>query len=95
MHITYFLGVSRVITVASKYLLAEITICLQRIIQRTIIFCQKANIMNLVLQTILFNTGHSSFFNSMLLQENWPYYELAREQAKECNNPGETEEVCI
>ena len=39
---TYFHGFSRVITVASKYLLAEITIYSLRIIQRTMIFCQKA-----------------------------------------------------
>ena len=33
--IDYFLGFSRVVTVASKYLLAEITIGSQKIIQRT------------------------------------------------------------
>ena len=55
----YFLGFSRVITVASKYLLAEIAICLPKIIQRTMIFCQKP-----------YNKFGSSPFSLLLIKHN-------------------------
>ena len=80
-----FFGFSRIFAVTSKYLLAEITICSRRIIQRTIIFSQKPNIIDLVLQTIFFNIGHSAFINSMLYWEIWPRYEVARDSLRATN----------
>ena len=60
----------------------------------------KSHIMNLVVQTFLFNFDHSSCINSMLFGEKvllWACSRArllkSRKQAKECNNSGETEEV--
>ena len=59
----YSLGFSRVITVASQYLLEEITVCSRRIIQRTMIFCQK--------DKKLFRVNKAFYASEHLKQGRW------------------------
>ena len=76
----YFLGFSRVITVESKYLLVEISICAPRIIQRETWYLLKSHLIDLELQTIFVDIDHSKSIKFNAFWEIWPYNEVARKQ---------------